>query len=532
MTHRNCQKYQLVFFVFIASVFQVIGGDKLKSDKPPEIAIYFDGNSAISDRKLKNLVSDILLHQSPNLLSLEMARNKISEHYAEQGYINSGAVVPEQDFDQGEVRFQIIEGRLENINLKSNQWYNSYFYKTQFDPELGGAFNILKMRDRMQLLKRQGTFETFKAEVNPGSTNGLANLDLTVQEKFPYHAGVSVRNDLPASSGENQVDLNFHSDSMFGFGDRLDIVFGVYRFDDNTSEALKFGNYSAQYTFLTPIQDFEISPFYRRSNGNINEEPFDELDISSQTESVGVRFEKALVNRPSGYYSVSLTPEHKKSATYLFDQPFSFTSGPQDGKSSVYALRLGQRLTLYGNKQVFSSVFTVSQGFNILDATDSSAYADGTFTSYLLQTQYLRNITPFGFQFAFNGIGQLSNNDLLPIEQISIGGAHTVRGYRENTYVRDNGFSTSFELRIPLIDNAEKQHLLSFVPFTDVGAGWNSSQVESMDYIWSVGFGFRFKITEHTDGSLFWGKGLANLPDEKPSLQDNGVHFRFNLWAF
>lgn len=45
---------------------------------------------------------------------------------------------------------------------------------------------------------------------------------------------------------------------------------------------------------------------------------------------------------------------------------------------------------------------------------------------------------------------QLSDDPLMSLEKLAIGGVDTVRGFRENTYVRDNGVALSVEMQLPV----------------------------------------------------------------------------------
>src|SRR5215210_4653122 len=71
----------------------------------------FTGNTVISQRELSNVVET---YRGRPLTSemLEAARVAVTEHYIKKGYINSGAVLPDQDVQSGVVTFQIVEGRL------------------------------------------------------------------------------------------------------------------------------------------------------------------------------------------------------------------------------------------------------------------------------------------------------------------------------------------------------------------------------------------------------------------------------------
>jgi hemolysin activation/secretion protein len=59
----------------------------------------------------------------------------------------------------------------------------------------------------------------------------------------------------------------------------------------------------------------------------------------------------------------------------------------------------------------------------------------------------------------------------LPLEQMAIGGRFSVRGYRENTMVRDHGLIVSLEGRIPLVENRRWAEFVQLVPFVDFGRG-------------------------------------------------------------
>jgi hemolysin activation/secretion protein len=60
---------------------------------------------------------------------------------------------------------------------------------------------------------------------------------------------------------------------------------------------------------------------------------------------------------------------------------------------------------------------------------------------------------------------------LLPLEQFSVGGIDSVRGYPQNLLLTDNGIVASMEIRIPLTSDPS---IFQLTPFIDVGTGWNN----------------------------------------------------------
>jgi hemolysin activation/secretion protein len=128
---------------------------------------------------------------------------------------------------------------------------------------------------------------------------------------------------------------------------------------------------------------------------------------------------------------------------------------------------------------------------------------------------------------------QLSNKALLSLEQFSIGGMQSVRGYRENQLLRDEGVFASVEARVPVWLAKDKTPIVSLAPFFDFGDGWNSDKLNK-DYqtIYSAGVGVLVNATRHAQVTVYWGHPFVDLHDPKTSLQDYGLHFAVSINAF
>jgi hemolysin activation/secretion protein len=134
------------------------------------------------------------------------------------------------------------------------------------------------------------------------------------------------------------------------------------------------------------------------------------------------------------------------------------------------------------------------------------------------------------------GSMQISNDPLLPLERIAVGGRYTVRGYRENQMVRDNGYSGTAEVHIPLLGDSQAKYRFDLIPFFDYGAAWNNADITLVapipDYIYSAGIGFQYRIP-HLSGEFYWAHKLNQLDFvQEGDLQDDGIHFQVRLDAF
>jgi hemolysin activation/secretion protein len=123
---------------------------------------------------------------------------------------------------------------------------------------------------------------------------------------------------------------------------------------------------------------------------------------------------------------------------------------------------------------------------------------------------------------------QVTADPLLTLEQFAIGGRYTVRGYRENQLVRDNGLIGSAEVRVPIYARAQPRFRIDLIPFFDVGHSWNEDRPEfGQKTLVSAGLGARAFVTKWGYGELFWGHRFRDVTRfGQRDAQDDGIHFR------
>lgn len=181
----------------------------------------------------------------------------------------------------------------------------------------------------------------------------------------------------------------------------------------------------------------------------------------------------------------------------------------------------------------------MSFGLDIFSATiNGSGVPDGRFFSWLGQLVAAHRLPdPLGSQAIFRTDIQIANSPLFSIEQFALGGVRTVRGYRENRIVRDNGWFSSLELRIPVLKTSSGRDLVYLMPFFDIGRGWNEHRTgfapAKDQTIGSLGIGVRVQLFRWLYGQFYWGGKLFDLPssrDDNP--QDKGFHFEVGITSW
>lgn len=488
------------------------------------------GNTIFSDSDLKFLLKN---YENRYLLfaELEALRHKLTHYYVNKGYLNSGAVIPDQKIRDGIVQFRIIEGRLTTINITGNTRLNSDYIRKRILLGADPPFNITPLKQQFSLLHQNRLIQRINGEFGPGIHLGEGLLNVRVQEASPYEMGMKYSNSDSPSVGSQQLELYGAHHNLSGWGDTLGVSYGLSEGADD---------YAVYYDLPFTAQDTTISLYYDRNDANIIEAPFDSIDIESNSETWGLGIRHHFYKTVNQELAVSLAIEKRHSKTFLLGEPFSFSPGAENGKCDITVLRFSQEWSLRRPTQVFAARSVFSLGIHAMGATSHNSDPDGQFFAWLGQFQWAKRLkVPEKSQVIFRTNIQLSADPLLPLEKFSLGGSNSVRGYRENELVRDNGIFTSLELRIPIfrmplsfIAKSHEDGWVQLAPFVDWGwSGNTDSTTPDPETISSAGIGIRWDPGSALHGEIYWAKALREIDYPEYDLQNDGIHFLLT-WRF
>ena len=171
-------------------------------------------------------------------------------------------------------------------------------------------------------------------------------------------------------------------------------------------------------------------------------------------------------------------------------------------------------------------------GFDFLDATVNDVGPDSQFFHWQGQGQFVRALGPNWLVLLRGGV-QLSTDSLLSLEQFGIGGQSTVRGYRQDRVLTDNGAIASLEMRIPIFRDHNTDTLLQLTPFIDYGRGWNyDGNNPDTNELLGVGTGLLFTFSDRVTARFDWGIPLIEDDLDKDTLQEQGLYFTVGVSLF
>jgi hemolysin activation/secretion protein len=490
------------------------------------------GSTVFSQEDLAQVTTPYL-NRELTTEDLESLRLALTRLYIDAGYINSGAVIPDQTVRDGVITMQIIEGELTAIDITGNRWFRTNYLRQRLALDLASPLNIASLQQRLQFLQQDARIARLDAELAPGVQRGESILRLRVEETTPFKVDLAFNNYQSPTVGAEIGLVTLAHQNLTGHGDVLSMTYG-------RSDGIDI-QVDASYTLPLTACDLTLIVQYRRNDFTVIEAPFVPLDIQSDSEVFSVTLRQPFSRTLRREFAVALTAEHLYNATFLLGEPFQFSPGANRGKSTVTALRVALEWADRTADQALALRSRFSVGVDALGATinDAGEVPDGRFVAWLGQFRLLQRLTEWGLQGLARLDMQLASDPLLPLEQIAVGGRYSVRGYRENQLVRDNAVIGSVEARVPVVRNVAWADVVELASFVDVGTAWNT-QLATPDprTLSSIGLGVRWALTLarplplRSEFELYWGVPLNHVKTQGGNLQDHGLHLQFVLSAF
>ncbi|AFY80735.1 hemolysin activation/secretion protein [Oscillatoria acuminata PCC 6304] len=454
---------------------------------------------------------------------LLQARTAVTQRYTQEGYITSGALIPPQTLEDGVVRIQVVEGGLEEINVTGNQRLSPNYVSSRLAIATEKPVNIDQLLDALRLLQLDPRIENISAELAAGSRPGQNVLDVRITEASAFGSEFVLDNGRSPSVGSFRQKGTVYHRNLFGFGDTLNFSY------TNTEGS---NQWDVGYTLPINARNGTFSVSHGRTQSEIIEPPFDRVDIEAKSRNTEFTLRQPLIQSPTREFAMGLTFARRSSETSILGVNFPLSPGANDdGETRISAFRFFQEWTARSSREVLAARSQFNLGVGWFDATVNSSAPDSRFLSWRGQGQWLRVLGSETSDpqrsptLLVRGDVQLSSGSLLPLEQFGLGGLESVRGYRQDALLTDNGVIASAELRIPVY--RQNWFGVQVVPFVDVGTAWNSGDGDNPDpnTLASAGLGLQLDFGDRLRARLDWGYPLIDSPSRERTWQENGFYF-------
>ncbi|MEH2424229.1 MAG: ShlB/FhaC/HecB family hemolysin secretion/activation protein [Nostoc sp.] len=477
------------------------------------------GSTVFSAKELAQAIAEFT-KRPISLTELFQARSKITDLYVKNGYITSGALIPPQTIQSGVIKIQVVEGKLENIQVTGTRRLNPNYVRSRLAIATSPPLNRQRLLEALQLLQLNPLIQNVSAELSAGSRTGESLLEVKISEAKTFSSQIVLDNGRSPSVGSFRRRLQLSEANLLGLGDALGVAY------TNTDGS---NSIDASYTLPLNPKNGTLTFYYGTTWSNVIEPPFDVLDIQSASRYYELTFRQPIIQTPTQEFALGLTASRRESEASYIDidrLPFPGLGADEQGRTRVSVLRFFQEWTSRNSREVIALRSQFSLGIDVLNATINQNPPDSRFFAWQGQAQWARLLAPETLLLLRLNT-QLASRTLLPIEQFGLGGQDSIRGYRQDYLLTDNGTFVSAEVQVPILRLPQINSTLQVIPFVDFGVGWNSSDRENPDpnTLAAVGLGLRWSQGDRFTVRLDWGIPLVSVNSNERTLQENGLYF-------
>ncbi len=485
----------------------------------------FEGNTKFNNQELQQQLKPYL-NQPITFAQLIAARTAITQYYTQNNYITSGAFIPTQTISKnGTVTLQVVEGKVSEININIQGRLNHNYIKSRLKKATTAPLNQEKLFSALQLLQLDPNIKTISAELSADIRPDISILDVEVVTANPWQIATISNNGRAPSVGTFRRGVEVGYGNLTGMGESLNTLY------TNTD-----GSDTVEVSYSIPVNSSNgrIKLFYRHRDNEVIESPFERLDIESNSNTYELSFRQPIVETPWQNLSLGLSATKRDSQTSILGTNFPLSEGAdENGETKLSILQFFQDYQLRGDNQVlaFNSQFNV--GLGILDATVNSNEPDSRFFYWRGQGQWVRELGE-NTLLVLGADVQLSASELVPLERFGLGGYRSVRAYRQDTRLTDNGVLGTLELRLPVPWISGEKRLFQVVPFIDGGVAWNSDgeEVDRRNGLAAVGVGLQVSLWERVNMRLDYGIPLVDVDSQDKTAQEEGFYFSVSASPF
>lgn len=176
------------------------------------------GNTVFSEETL-SAVAEPYLNRPVSSEDLEALRRALTRLYVNAGYINSGAVLPDQTITNGTITYRIIEGTLTDVTFSGRRWFRDAYFRRRLTLGVEPPLNVNVLQERLLRLQQDDRIEQLNAELQPGIRPGESELHVQVTEHSPYFVALEFNNYQSVTIGAERGLLTVAHRNLTGHGD-------------------------------------------------------------------------------------------------------------------------------------------------------------------------------------------------------------------------------------------------------------------------------------------------------------------------
>lgn len=402
------------------------------------------GNTLLSPERVLELLSPFTGPQR-DFGTVQEALEALQDEYRRLGYTTVHVLLPEQELERGEVKLQVVEGKLEAVRVEGNTYFDTENIRRSVPGLRQGEVPNIDAVSASMNIANENPAKKMTLQLQSGAREDDLIAAVRVADERPWKVGLSLDNTGSPQTGDLRLGALFQHNNLFNRDHILTLQYTV-----STEKPGKVKIYSAGYRIpLYGLGDsIDVFGGYSDVDSGTIVSGGADLKVSGKGIISGIRYNQNL--RRMGSW--------KHRLVYGFDYRI------YDNEVDLYGTPLGNKVAVHPISITYMGDSSNGEGFdwggyvsgihNIAGHTESEDFesvrsgapADYSILRYGFNVGIL---LPWDWQERLLFNGQYTDNPLVPAEQFGLGGAGSVRGFPEREITSDWGHFASQELYTP-----------------------------------------------------------------------------------
>lgn len=421
-------------------------------------------------------------------------------------------VVPEQEVKGSVIQLLVLEGKVGQVNVTGARWFKPQIIRDQVRLTPRDEISNRALLEDLDWIN-SNPFRSATVVFAPGNETALTDVEVRVRDRFPLRTYLGYDDSGNDITGDERFIGGLNWGNAFGLDHQVN-----YQFTGST-DIDTLSAHAGSYVIPLPWRHrVTLLGSYGNVDANAAGGLFTTTGVSWQA---GARYAVPLPRWGSYQHETSAGFDFKQSNSNLAFGGSQVFGNPTDITAWLWNYT-GSLPDTWG-KTSASLTVTYSPG-GLTDHSRDSDYratrsnAESEFAHALFTLERLQKL-PADFTYLLRGTAQIADGNLLPSEQMGLGGYSTVRGYEEREANGDEGWLLTNEVRTPPVSLGQvcgvskATDQLQFLAFWDYGQTSNIDLLAGEDkhlILSSVGPGVRYSIAPWLSARFDYGWQLTD----------------------
>jgi hemolysin activation/secretion protein len=403
-----------------------------------------EGNTLLTQAALDRAVNPYI-GKSKDFGDVQKALEAIQNAYADTGYAGVQVTLPEQELDDGEVEFNVVETKINKILVEGNEFFSAENIRRSVPTLVSGKTpNSFEIAESVRLANENPAKQS-AVLLRASDREGYADAVIRVADARPLKYSVSLDNTGNSNTGFFRSGFAFQHANLFN---RDHVLTAQYLTSTTLPDKVAVLGAGYRIPFYESGDSIDLVAGYSDVDSGTVQSLF---TVTGKGLILALRYNKAL--RRWGDL------EHK--LTFGFDyRDYQNSVQPIGGGTNlvpdvtVHPLSITYAGAIRQTQQEWS--FYASGLRNIVGGNDgrdiefkaSRSNGRAAYRVFRWGGTFARNLAG-DYQARVQLHGQYTPDPLVAGEQFGIGGAESIRGFNERYYSSDKGYRGSVEFYTP-----------------------------------------------------------------------------------